>query len=324
MNKIFGIFALTFLLISCASKKTIPLNLLPELPLLSAPTMETKQNPMLRNRYVSVSNQPSESMHHLEELSQITAKELAKLLASRGLTVLDRNISSYLIDEIELSEESSRTIYNGPEDANFALLNKVISMNATPASPTSFSKLLNFGDDSCIYSINISIQVQLVQLPSMKEVQSYKFNIANDFSVIKNNGRCSPSQTELNSAAALAIAEHISDSNSLIDLKNRIAFYCEIKSKKDNGQQVFFKTTLGLKAGAKPNQPVKVFRLNATTGDLEVISVGKIISSKYITENSSYIVLNNSSINQMIRQGDLVKIEEKECNLLCQAESFVK
>jgi len=233
-------------------------------------------------------------------------KELSE---NRNVRILKRVSSSTDIKEEIKAAEIGKGVGGDVGQADYLLTGKI--SNSTYSN--NFKEATTYTDDKgkthhtppkINYKACVQGTLKVFALPSLKEVESGSFDECSSSSEeARSPSDAKPSNGTLERSAGQEAMDSVA-----YKLKSFFSPKAYIKAMKKNGDDIILKVSVGKKQGAKEGDEVKIFKMT----DDGPVQIGTGEVSNKITNNNSWITVDELEDGEKIKKGYYVKITYKE------------
>jgi hypothetical protein len=264
-----------------------------------------------------------------EHMQTRFAGEITTIIVDSGSEVIDRKMASRFIDEIQLKENLSEgyRAYEGPVEAKFAVIPTITDISYGGEYEKSYTTTSKKGKSThhaaeCDYSATAKANVQIRELPSMKQIMS--FNVEGRSTSSKENppSRSCKESSMYNGVIAGAIGDLLEKGDdNYITLSKYVGSQGVITGAKTFGGDLYFETNLGRLHGAKEEAQVAIYQ--DIDGELVLIAEGEMMDAKNVLRKKSYIEV-DSDVAPMLKKGMIVMLSGKCAGYICSMNSAIK
>ncbi len=264
-----------------------------------------------------------------EHMQTRFANEIITIIGDSGSEVIDRKMASRFIDEIQLKENLSENYqaYEGPVEAKFAVIPTITDISYGGEYEKSYSTTSKKGKTTyhaaeCDYTAKTKANVQIRELPSMKQIMS--FNVEGRASSSKENPPSSSckEQSMYNGVVASAIGDLLEKGDDdYITLSKYVGSQGVITGAKSFDGDLYFETNLGRLHGAKEKAQVAIYQ--DIDGELVLIAEGEMMEAKNVLRKKSYIEV-DSDVAPTLKRGMIVMLSGKCSGYMCSINSAIK
>ncbi|PHS18190.1 MAG: hypothetical protein COA86_08590 [Kangiella sp.] len=238
---------------------------------------------------------------------------VSEVITNSGSEVVDRDIASTLIDELNLSSLDSDNLaaYEGPEVADYV----IIANLKRSASSSSYQKAITIsGKDGksfttpafCSYKGNVKGTVDVRELPSLKRidlinVQGSKTSI--DTGVI--NRHCNKRDMKEAAINSALNDTFVKGTSAYVNLTNYVGAKAYIIGAKKHDGKFYLETNLGRALGAEKGALVNIFEI--IRGKLVRVAEAEFLGDDNIYSDGGFLDIDEDDFPK-IRKGMIVKI----------------
>lgn len=312
----------SILAVGCVSK----LPPMPTLPSVNIPSIDgyNKSNVDLSNSKILVA--PGVNSSIAEYMQTAFANEVTTIIGDIGTEVIDRELASRFIDEIQLKENLSENYqpYEGPVEAKLVVISTITGVSYGGSYKKSYTSTNKKGertyhDARCSYRANVKANVQIRELPSMKQILS--MNVEDSSSTSKDNppSRSCNESSMYNSAISGAISDLLTKGDdNYKTLSKYIGSQGVITDAKSFDGNLYFETNLGRIHGAKEKEKVAIYQ--NIDDELVLIAEGEMADEKNVLRKKSYIKVGRDEA-QLLKKGMIIQLSGKCASLRCKVEN---
>jgi hypothetical protein len=249
------------------------------------------------------------------------ALAIEKELNESATEVVDRKIASLLSNELKLAELNGTGSYSGPQVAQYAVRGQINSAEyAVTKSAQLISKLFRNKNDIPVrydHKVKVGGTIKVYELPSLRMLTA-----------INVTGTASESDSEtgendVTRAALLKTAIEYAISDQSHELKNYFAPKGYVAEGRANALQSMFKVLMGRGQGVKFGHYVAFYsprkkQAEVMTGKapVEEIQVAQGWIADNVSEDVSWVVVDDKEAAGRVRLGDYVKVRYEANSLL--------
>lgn len=251
------------------------------------------------------------------QVGQTIADVVQSVLSKAGVEILDRSLYGELKNEIALTEIKGTTGYQGPQEADFAIVGNVSMADYSH----SFTEARTWqGKDgklyrsppSCSFHAGVTGNLNIYRLPSLQMVKSININATANSSREARYSICKLSKVERSSLIRQAASEAVIRSRT--QLQNYFAPRGYVLARReDKNHNSIFEISLGAIRGAKQGEECDFYHTilsknaltNKTTTDEYIVAKGTVSSG--ISPNHAWVVIKDKHNIDQIHLGDKVK-----------------
>ena len=248
--------------------------------------------------------------------NSVTTKLDGIISSSKIVEMVDRSAASKLQEEIKLAEMNKKAAYTGPDVADFVISGNISNASGGHRFQEAFTQCDKKGNcytypAQCTYSGNLNGLIKVYEIPSLKVVNS--IDISGSASST-TEGRCS---SNADYSGLITTAGINAAASAKVKLLNFFSPKGYITEKRTKGDNAIFLAQFGTADGVKFNDNVKLYRLETSTNPLtgvttkQEVFVGEAKVTNQITQNISWIIVDDAKIASTVKLGDYVKIEFK-------------
>jgi hypothetical protein len=323
--KTMALVATSVLAVSCGSTQP-PMPTLPSVNIGSIDGYEGNGSDIKNSKIIVA---PGVKSNISADMQTRFASEITTIIVDSGSEVIDRKMASRFIDEIQLKENLSENYraYEGPVEAKFAVIPTVTDISyggeykkARSSEDKKGKKYYHAA--KCDYSAKTKANVQIRELPSMKQIMS--FNVESSSSSSKENPPSSSCKeaSMYNGVIAGAISELLEKGDDdYVTLSKYVGSQGVITGAKSFGGDLYFETNLGRLHGAKEEAQVAIYQ--SIDGELVLIAEGEMMDAKNVLRKKSYIEV-DSDMAPMLKKGMIVMLSGKCVGYMCSMKSAIK
>ncbi len=265
---------------------------------------------------LAVSDTGSSAARNAKAGDAVTTKIDSIISTNKSIEVVDRSAAAKLQDEVRLIELNKKSKYSGPAIADF-----VISGNISTASSGSrFTEASTYCDKkgrcyttpaSCTYSGSAGGILKVYGLPGLKVVHAVDLQGSSSFS---SEGYC---RSNYDANGLISQAGANAGKNAKVKLLNFFSPKGYITEKRAKGSESIFLAQFGTEDGVKFNDNVKIYTVSVSKNPLtgkeskqEVFLADAKVTNQ-LTQNTSWVLVEDATVASQIKLGDFVKIEYK-------------
>ena len=255
--------------------------------------------------------------------------EIITIIIESGSEVIDRKMASRFIDEIQLKENISENYqaYEGPVEAKFVVIPTIIDISYSGEYEKSYTTKNKKGEtvrhnDECDYSAKAKANVQIRELPSMKQIIS--FNVEGHSSTRKENpsSRSCKESSMHNVVIAGAISNLLEKGeDDYITFNKYVGSQGIITGARSFDGDLYFETSLGRLHGAKEKAPVAIYQ--NIDGELILVAEGEMMGANNVLRKKSYIEV-DKNVAPMLKKGMTVMLSGKCVGYMCAINSTLR
>jgi len=255
--------------------------------------------------------------------------EITAIIVDSGSEVIDRKMASRFIDEIQLKENLSENYqaYEGPVEAKFAVIPTI-----TDISYSGEYKKARTSEDKkgkkyhhaakCNYKAKAKANVQIRELPSMKQIMSFNVDSRSSSSQENPPSRSCKETSMYSGVISGAIGELLEKGDDdYVTLSKYVGSQGVITDAKSFDGNLYFETNLGRLHGAKAESQVAIYQ--SIDGELVLIAEGEMMDAKNVLRKKSYIEV-DSDVAPILRKGMIVMLSGKCVGYMCSMKSAIK
>lgn len=323
--KTIALVATSFIVVGCGSTPP-PMPTLPSVNIASIANYKGDKFDIKNSKIIVA---PGVKFSIPEHIQTQFASEIITIITESGSEVIDRKMASRFIDEIQLKENLSENYqaYEGPVEAKFAVIPTITDISYGGEYEKSYTTKNKKGetvrhDDECDYSAKAKANVQIRELPSMKQIMS--FNVEGRSSSSKENppSRSCKESSMHNAVIAGAISNLLEKGDDdYITLSKYVGSQGVITGAKSFGGDLYFETNLGRLHGAKEEAQVAIYQ--NIDGELVLIAEGEMMDAKNVLRKKSYIEV-DSDLAPMLKKGMIVMLSGKCVGYMCSINRTIK
>lgn len=323
--KTIALTAISVVVIGCGS--TLPP--LPTLPSVNLTSIDGFSEQDLKVNSNNIIVAPGIKSDIPEFVQGYFANEMTTIIIDSGSEVIDRKLASRFIDEIQLKENLSENYnaYQGPVEAKFVVIPTVTDMSFGGEYEKSYTTKNKKGETKrhpaeCDYSAKVKGNIQIRELPSMRQVVS--FNVKGRSSSSKENPPSSSckEQSMYNGVVAGAIADLLEKGDDdYMTLSKYVGSRGLITGAKAYNGKLYFETNLGRLNGAKEDAPIAIYQM--IDGEMVMIAEGEMMGAKNVFSKKSYVEV-DSDVAPLIKRGMIVMLSGKCESYICSLNSSIK
>ena len=327
--KTLALTAISVVVIGCGA--TLPP--LPTLPSVNLASIDgfSDQDLKVKNNNIIVA--PGMKSNIPEFVQGYFANEITTIIVDSGSEVIDRRMAARFIDEIQLKENLSENYnaYQGPVEAKFVVIPTITDMSFGGEYEKAYTSKNKKGESThhpaeCDYSAKVKGNVQIRELPSMKQIVS--FNVQGSSSNSKENppSRSCEKQVMYNGVVAGAVADLLEKGESdYVTLSKYVGSRGLITGAKAFNGELYFETNLGRIHGAKEDAQIAIYQI--IDDEMVMIGEGEMMDAKNVLSKKSYIQV-DSDVAPLIKKGMIImlsgKCEGYFCSLKTSTDNLLK
>jgi len=261
-----------------------------------------------------------------EHVQSLFATNITNIVVNSGSEVIDRKMAARFIDEIQLKENISENYqpYEGPVEAKFVIIPTVTNISYGGEYQKSYTSegkkgKIYYHADQCKYRGKAKANVQIRELPSMKQIMSFNV-VGTSFSSKENpSSRSCKEQSMYNGIVANAISDLLEKGDDdYVTLSKYVGSQGVITGAKSFDGDLYFETNLGRLHGAKEEAQVAIYQ--DIDGELVLIAEGEMMNAKNVLRKKSYIEV-DSDVAPTLKRGMIVMLSGKCSGYLCAIQS---
>lgn len=251
-------------------------------------------------------------------------QHMHNLLTNAGNNVIDRNLTSQVLAELEYAEANGIYRSSGPAIAEIAIMGTMTraswySKYQEASSYTDKKGKTHNTPASCDYNGRATIIYRAYSLPDMQMLASYEMEGRSKHEQKNIGSSCRDNQVNIPSLISSAVRDAIeSNSIQILDDLSRPFYVLERRQPHNDRSRSLFRINAGLGNGAEPNLTVRIYRVNKRVVQLTgetlreelQIAEGRITAD--IDQHGSYVVVRGDDIHK-IQAGDIARIVRNTC-----------
>lgn len=250
-------------------------------------------------------------------LPEVAAAALESLLGAGGVEVVDRKLATKLESEIKVADmrgSGNMATYSGPEVADFAV--SVVMGNASwgsefipAASYTDKKGRVTNTPASHTHRGKSAMTVRIFELPSLRLLVSVP--LEGTVSKVGQQSAAGPQQ----SAGLMRDATEDGIRDAKGPVLNEFSPKGYITERRVHEKVSYFRTLLSKQSGAQKGQSVDIFTLERSVDPLtkratvNTVQVAKGVVSELVSDEHSYIVVDDEKAAARVRLGDIVRVK---------------
>lgn len=318
--KTISLTALTVALIGCGATQ-------PAMPTLAPVNIATidgynaAQSNISNSKLLVAPGQKSDIPAHLQGNFANVIKEI---ITESGSEVIDRNLANRFIEEIQLKENLSENYneYEGPVEARFAIIPTITSVSYGSEYEASYSRKGKSYPAECDYKGSVKGNVQIRELPSMKQLLSLNVHSQEVASQENPRSRSCNDKGLINGVINKAISSLlVKGHEEYTTFSKYVGSQGVITGARSHDGKLFFETNLGRLNGAKEAAQVAIYQ--EIDGELVLIAEGEMLESRNVLQKKSYIEV-DQALASTIKRGMTVMLSGKCSGLICSMNSKMK
>ncbi|WP_369919887.1 hypothetical protein AB8E32_15000 [Marinomonas polaris] len=261
--------------------------------------------------------------------SEIASKvydDLSQRLLKSGNTVVDRALAAKLKNELLAAEVSGQFRTSGPAVAEIALMTKITHLSYGSTFHKAHSWKSKSGewkkrDAYCSFSGKAHLNLRAYKVPSMDLINTYEYEGSARTTVDTSRSSCPISNASLYNLFNKSLSKAIKNGSG--ETLNDLAPEAYVIERRDfeGGSESIFHVTIGKKSGATEDAVVKFYRkekritpiTNETRIDKVLLGEGEIFAEG-ITDQGSYVYVDDEELIDELRIGDVVKLDHGKCD----------
>lgn len=319
------LIAMPIIGISCGS--TSPP--MPIQPSVSIPSVDGYTGDKLDTISNKILVAPGVKLNIPEYIQTRFASEITTIIIDSGSEVIDRKMASRFIDEIQLKENLSESYrpYEGPVEAKFVVIPTITDITYGGGYKKAYSVTNKKGNitnyaAACSYSAKTKGNVQIRELPSMKQIMS--FNVEGTSSSRQESPPSSSckEQSMHNNVIYGSVSDLLEKGDDdYVTLSKYVGSQGIITGAKSFDGKLYFETNLGRLNGAKEEEQVAIYQ--QIDGELVLIAEGEMMDAKNVLRKKSYIEV-DENVAPMIKKGMIVMLSGKCVGYMCLINQTMK
>ena len=319
-NKLFTATALTVFLTACGSTPPPALLTYPDVNIASVPGAPENYDQASNGKILVVGGQAKNIPQFIQDRF---VNDINKLVTESGSEVIDRTMASRFAKEIQLKEDLSENYqpYEGPVEAKFVVIPTITDYSYGSEYQKSYSNDGKRYPAECDYKGYASGNIQIRELPSMKQLIS--INVSNTATSSQENppsSKCKE-QGHINGIVGQAIDKLIGKGDdNYITLSKYVGSQGVITAAKSVDGTLYFETNLGFIHGAKANKPVAIYQ--QFEGELVKIASGNLVDKDNIYKGKSFITIDKKDAPR-IKKGMVVMLSGECDSFICSINNSV-
>jgi len=314
--------AISIVAVGCGS--TLPA--LPTLPSVNLASIDGTSDKGFKVKSNNIIVAPGIKSNIPEYAQNLFTSEVTTIIIDSGSQVIDRRMAARFIDEIQLKENLSENYqaYEGPVEAKFLVIPTITDISYGGEYEKPYTSKNKKGKSThhpaeCGYAAKAKANVQIRELPSMKQIVS--FNLMGNSSSRKENppNRSCEEQNMYNGVVAGAISDLLEKGDDdYVTLTKYLGSQGLITGAKSFNGKLYFETNLGRSHGAKEEAQVAIYQM--IDGEMVMIGEGEMVDARNVLSKKSYIKV-DSDIAHLIKKGMSVMLSGKCSGYLCAIKS---
>lgn len=249
---------------------------------------------------------------------------IRELIIDSGSEVIDRQMAQRFIDEIQLKENLSENYeaYEGPVEAKFLIIPTITQYSWGSEYEKSYTSESTRYPAECDYTGRAKANLQIRELPSMKQVLSV--NLANTKTGSQENpsSRSCDEQGMVNGVIKGAISKLLEKGDEeYTTISQYVGSQGMITGAKGAGGKVYFETNLGRLHGAKAEAAVAIYQ--RMDGELVKIASGQMVDKDNIYKKKAFITVEEEN-QARIKRGMIVMLSGECTGMICKINSEIR